>query len=131
MVPFAGGNTYEFFGVERKVAYICYKVEKDNTIRACKYKKWGDTEINCNGLEKSDDTGPTPVPQQTTKRPNVVETEAPKLQTEKAVATEPKGDLQLWLMQLWLIESMSHRCIQLWLIDAMSHRCLHLWLIEM
>eukprot|EP00116_Pleurobrachia_bachei_P001430 sb/3461692/ len=39
--------------------------------------------------------------------------------------------LQLWLMQLWLIESMSHRCIQLWLIDSMSHRCLHLWLIEM
>eukprot|EP00116_Pleurobrachia_bachei_P017317 sb/3477579/ len=39
--------------------------------------------------------------------------------------------LQLWLMQLWLIESMSHRCIQLWLIDSMSHRCLQLWLIEM
>eukprot|EP00116_Pleurobrachia_bachei_P004686 sb/3464948/ len=39
--------------------------------------------------------------------------------------------LQLWFMQLWLIESMSQRCIQLWLIDSMSHRCLHLWLIEM
>eukprot|EP00116_Pleurobrachia_bachei_P010925 sb/3471187/ len=34
------------------------------------------------------------------------------------------GDLQLWLMQLWLIESMSHRCIQLWLIDSMSHSCM-------
>eukprot|EP00116_Pleurobrachia_bachei_P009928 sb/3470190/ len=33
-------------------------------------------------------------------------------------------DLQLWLMQLWLIESMSHRCIQLWLIDSMSHSCM-------
>eukprot|EP00116_Pleurobrachia_bachei_P008760 sb/3469022/ len=32
--------------------------------------------------------------------------------------------LQLWLMQLWLIESMSHRCIQLWLIDSMSHSCM-------
>eukprot|EP00116_Pleurobrachia_bachei_P013357 sb/3473619/ len=25
------------------------------------------------------------------------------------------GDLQLWLMQLWLKDSFSHRCIQLWL----------------
>eukprot|EP00116_Pleurobrachia_bachei_P000762 sb/3461024/ len=34
------------------------------------------------------------------------------------------GDLQLWLMQLWLIESMSHSCMHLWLIDSMSHSCM-------
>eukprot|EP00116_Pleurobrachia_bachei_P007711 sb/3467973/ len=38
--------------------------------------------------------------------------------------TDPLDYLQLWLMQLWLIESMSHRCIQLWLIDSMSHSCM-------
>eukprot|EP00116_Pleurobrachia_bachei_P005771 sb/3466033/ len=43
------------------------------------------------------------------------------------------GDLQLWLMQLWLKESISHRCMQLWLKDSFSHRCIRciqLWLKE-
>eukprot|EP00116_Pleurobrachia_bachei_P004428 sb/3464690/ len=40
------------------------------------------------------------------------------------------GDLQLWLMQLWLKESISHRCMQLWLKESFSHRCIQLWLKE-
>eukprot|EP00116_Pleurobrachia_bachei_P017557 sb/3477819/ len=39
--------------------------------------------------------------------------------------------LQLWLMQLWLKESISHRCMQLWLKESFSHRCIQLWLKEM
>eukprot|EP00116_Pleurobrachia_bachei_P005765 sb/3466027/ len=42
-----------------------------------------------------------------------------------------RGDLQLWLMQLWLKEYISHRCMQLWLKDSFSHRCIQLWLKEM
>eukprot|EP00116_Pleurobrachia_bachei_P009319 sb/3469581/ len=38
--------------------------------------------------------------------------------------------LQLWLMQLWLKESISHRCMQLWLKESFSHRCIQLWLKE-
>eukprot|EP00116_Pleurobrachia_bachei_P000230 sb/3460492/ len=37
---------------------------------------------------------------------------------------EEEDYLQLWLMQLWLIESMSHSCMHLWLIDSMSHSCM-------
>eukprot|EP00116_Pleurobrachia_bachei_P005358 sb/3465620/ len=48
----------------------------------------------------------------------------------KRVSPTRNGDLQLWLMQLWLKESISHRCMQLWLKESFSHRCIQLWLKE-
>eukprot|EP00116_Pleurobrachia_bachei_P017083 sb/3477345/ len=38
----------------------------------------------------------------------------------KKYKVDKNGDLQLWLMQLWLKESISHRCMQLWLKDSFS-----------